>query len=597
MTEGQAILAGGALLTAALLASLLAGRIRVPGLVLFLGLGMLLGSDGLGLIDFDDPGLAQTVGIVALGLILFEGGLAAGFEEIRPVLAPAAALAVIGTIATAVVSGLVAAWLFDLTTLEGLLLGSILASTDGAAIFSLLRGSTLRRRLARTLEGEAGFNDPVAVLLVLGFIDWIQKPDYGIADMLLLFVEEIGIGLAVGLAIGWLGVQGLKRTRLASAGLYPVASLAIAGLAFGAADVLHGSGFLAIYLAGLALGSGQIPAKRTIVTFHAGMGWLAQVVMFLALGLLVFPSQLGEVALEGTVLAVVMVVIARPIGVFASTLGMGFGFAERIVLGWAGLRGAVPVVLATFPVIADVPNSLEFFNIVFFAVLVSTVVQGATFESLASRLGVTTAEAALPQTLLDVGAVRRLGAEVVEFPVEEGHAIAGHRVRESGLPRDALLNVIIRGEQALLPRGSTQIEVGDRLHLIVRQEASVELRSLLKRWQTGPVGAPRRRRPPVRATPRPYSVRPWDPADGDPGAPAAIGGVEVHDRLLTRRDGEPGALVSLVDGRYAFTGAILGIGNRTALLDGARRQLRLATHDTERGWWRNVIGALAAPYS
>ncbi|MEA2123577.1 MAG: potassium/hydrogen antiporter, partial [Solirubrobacteraceae bacterium] len=187
------------------------------------------------------------------------------------------------------------------------------------------------------------------------------------------------------------------------------------------------------------------------------------------------------------------------------------------------------------------------------------------------------------------------GAEVVEFPVAAGHAIAGHRVRETGLPRDALLNVIIRGDQAILPRGSTMIEPGDRLHLLVRQEASVELRHLLERWQTGPVGAPARVRPPLRTAPRPFSLRPWDTADGDPSAPATIAGVEVLDRLLTRRDGTPGALVILADGRYAFTGAVLGIGNRTAALDGARRQLRLAEGDSERAWWRNVIGALAAP--
>lgn len=595
MTEGQAILAAGALLATALGASLLAGRIRVPGLVVFLGLGMLLGSDGLGLIEFDNYETARVVGIVALALILFEGGLAAGYDEIRPVLVPAAALAVLGTIATAVVAGLAAAWLFDLSTLEGLLLGSILASTDGAAVFAILRGSTLRRRLARTLEGEAGFNDPVAILLVLGFVEWVQEPDYGLADMAVLFVQEIGIGLVVGVVVGWLSIQGLRRTRLASAGLYPVASLAVAGLAYGAADVLHGSGFLAVYLAGLALGSAQIPAKRTIVTFHSGMGWLAQVVMFLALGLLVFPSQLGDVVLEGTVLAFVVVLLARPIGVFASTLGMGFGVAERVVLGWAGLRGAVPVVLATFPITAGVTGSLEFFNIVFFAVLVSTVVQGTTFEALAARLKVTTNESALPETLLDVGAVRRLGAEVVEFRVDGDHAIAGHRVRETGLPRDALLNVIIRGDQAILPRGSTVIEANDRLHLLVRQEASVELRGLLKQWETGPVGAPERRRPPLRTSPAPFSMRPWEEADGNPSAPSAIRGVAVLDRLLTRRDGTPGALVALEDGRYAYTGAVVGVGNRTATLDGARRQLRLASDDSERAWWRNVIGALAAP--
>ena len=230
------------------------GRLRLPGLVLFLGVGMALGSDGAGWIDFGDYHLARRIGVIALALILFEGGLSAGFAEIRPVLRPAVALATGGTVITAVITGLVAAWLFDFSTLEGLLLGAILASTDSAAIFALLRGSTLRRRLARTLEGEAGFNDPVAVILVLGFIDWIRKPDYGLADMALLLVRQLGIGLAVGLAVGWLSVQAIQRVRLNTAGLYPVATIAMAALSFGVADVLHGSGFLAVYLVGLVAG-------------------------------------------------------------------------------------------------------------------------------------------------------------------------------------------------------------------------------------------------------------------------------------------------------------------------------------------------------
>ena len=223
MTDGELILVAGALLAAGIAASLLAQRVRLPGLLLFLGLGMLLGSDGLDLIDFSDYELARRIGIVALALILFEGGLIAGFGEIRPVLRPALSLALLGTLLTAVITGWAAAWLFDLDALHGLLLGSIVAATDGAAIFALLRGSTLRRKLARTLEGEAGFNDPVAVLLVIGFIDWIEKPDYGVADMAVLFAEEIVIGAAFGLSIGWLAVKGLQRTRLESAGLYPVA--------------------------------------------------------------------------------------------------------------------------------------------------------------------------------------------------------------------------------------------------------------------------------------------------------------------------------------------------------------------------------------
>jgi cell volume regulation protein A len=252
-------------------------------------------------------------------------------------------------------------------------------------------------------------------------------------------------------------------------------------------------------------------------------------------------------------------------------------------------------VLATFPVIAHVPNSQEFFNIVFFAVLLSTLLQGATFEGLARILGVTSSESALPAPLADVGAVRRLGAEVVEFPVGADDAIAGHRVRELGMPRDALLNILVRGDQAILPRGSTRIEVGDRLHILVRQEASVELRPLLETWRTGPVGPPPRARPAPRATPRPLSFRPWDDRDGDPAQPAAVGGSPVAIRLRTRRDGAPGSLVILEDGRYAFTGAILAVGARLAVQDAARRQMRHADGDSERAWWREVIGALAAP--
>src|SRR3954453_11109454 len=202
MSDAQLLLITGAMLAGALLASLLASRLRVPGLVIVLGIGMLVGSDGLGWIHFDDYELAETIGVIALALILFEGGLAAGFSEIRPVLRPAIALATLGTLLTAVISGLAAAWLFDFSTLEGLLVGSIVASTDGAAIFAILRGSTLRRRVARTLEGEAGLNDPVAILLVLGFIDWIQKPDYGALDMALLFLQQMSIGLAVGGTVG-----------------------------------------------------------------------------------------------------------------------------------------------------------------------------------------------------------------------------------------------------------------------------------------------------------------------------------------------------------------------------------------------------------
>src|SRR5215217_6164604 len=536
MSDGELILVAAALLAAGIGASLLASRIRLPGLLLFLAVGMAIGSDGTDWIDFSDYELARTIGVVALALILFEGGLTAGFEEIRAVLRPSLLLAVVGTIGTCALCGLAAAWLFDFSTLEAMLLGAIISSTDGAAIFALLRESTLRRRLARTLEGEAGFNDPVAVLLVIGFIEWIQSDDYGVLDMALLFVREMGIGAAVGLAVGWLGVYALRNTRLASPGLYPVATLCTAGLAFGGAATLHGSGFLAAYLAGLALGSGRIPAKQTVTVFHHGLAWVAQIAMFLTLGLLVFPSELGDVWLKGTALALILVFVARPVSAFVSTALDHFTTAERLVLSWAGLRGAVPVVLATFPVIDRVEHSDDFFNIVFFAVVISTLFQGTTVEWVARKLGVTTSEPALPRPLVETGTVRRLGAEIVEYPVAPDDAIVGQLVRELGLPRDALLSVIVRGEEALLPRGSTRLEAADRLHVMVREEVAKDMDDLLQRWRVGPVGLP---------------------------------------------------------GRFEITGPLIAVGGPLQLQRYARRRLSPEKDAAPRAWWQEVIGALA----
>ena len=596
MHVGELILVAGALLTAGLLASLLAGRMRVPSLLLFLGVGMAIGSDGAGWIDFGDYDLARMIGIVALALILFEGGLTSGLLEIRPVLPAAISLALVGTVVTAIITGLAAAWLFDLGTLEGLLLGAVLASTDGAAIFGLLRGSTLERKLASTLEAESGFNDPVAVLLVIGFISWIQEPGYGIADMLVLLVRQLGIGLVVGAAVGALAVLALRRVRLDTGGLYPVGSLAAAALAFGGADTLHGSGFLAVYLTGLALGTAGIPAQRTVTSFHQGLAWVAQVALFLSLGLLVFPSRLADIAVQGTVLALVVVLVARPAAVWLSTLTWPYSLADRVILSVAGLRGAVPVVLATFPVIAGVEGSTELFSIVFFAVLISTILQGASFEPLAERLGVTTREPAVPQPLAEAGTIRRLGAEVLEFPVGSADAIAGARVRDLGLPREAVVNVIVRGDQAIPPRGSTRLLAGDQIHVLIRSEMAGLMPRLVRRWRAGPVGPEPRPRPLPRGAATVLSVRPYRDGmvDGELSRPSAVLGEQAVAQLRIRRD-TPGALVALADGRYAVTGPLVVLGSRRDITQFAtRRMRRLAADSPERPWLQNVIGAMAS---
>jgi cell volume regulation protein A len=590
--EGQLVLIVGVLLAAGLVASLAAGRLRMPGLVLVLGLGMLIGSDGTGWIDFDDFEIARQAGIVALALILFEGGLSSGFDEIKPVLGTAISLATLGTIATAAITALFAAAVFDLDWLPALLLGSTVAGTDAAAVFAVLRGSTLRRRLARTLEGESGINDPIAILLVIGCIEAIQDPTWGADDALLLAVEELGIGAAAGLAIGALGAWALRTVRLPSAGLYPVASVATAALSFGLADTLHGSGFLAVYLTGLVLGSTSSPARRTIVTFHDGIAWVAQLGLFLMLGLLVFPADLGKIALQGTAIAIATAVIARPLAALLVTSGQGFSLGERVVLGWAGLRGAVPIVFATFAVTEGIPQAMTFFNVTFFVVLLSTVAQGLTIEPVSKALGAGSDEAAIPAPLVEPTLLNRLGAEVMQFPVRPGDAVVGHPVRELGLPREALLNVVVRGERAIPPRGSTIVEAGDQLHVIVRQEAAVEFRDLLRRWREGPVGRPEPARPRPRSRPSVTTVRPWEPGDGDMSRPTELAGHAVVDQLRTRRD-EPGALVLLEDGRYAVTGPLVAIGPPQQLQDVARRRLTREITNAERAWWREVSGALA----
>jgi cell volume regulation protein A len=414
--------------------------------------------------------------------------------------------------------------------------------------------------------------------------------------MLVLLVRQLGIGLMVGAAVGTATVWALRRVQLDTGGLYPVASLAAAAVAYGGADTLHGSGFLAVYVTGLALGTAGIPAQRTVSSFHQGLAWVAQVTLFLSLGLLVFPSQLDEIAWQGTVLALVVVLVARPAAVWLSTLPWSYSLADRIILSVAGLRGAVPVVLATFPVIAGVKGSAELFSIVFFAVFISTILQGASFEPLAERLGVTTREPALPQPLAEAGTIRRLGAEVLEFPIGSADAIVGARVRDLGLPREAVVNVIVRDDQAIPPRGSTRLLAGDQLHVLIRSETAGIMPRLVKRWREGPIGPQPRPRGAPRGAATILSVRPYREGmvEGDLSRPVLVLGEPAVEQLRIRRD-TPGALVALGDGRYAVTGPLIVLGSRRDITQYAtRRMRRLPRESPERPWLQNVIGAMAS---
>ena len=596
MPDHELILIAGLLLAIGLAAAKVADRVRVPGLLLFLGLGMLAGSEGIGGVEFDDAELTRTLGTIGLVLILFEGGLSAGWTEIRPVLGTAVSLATLGTVLTALLTGAAAIWLFDLGTLEGLILGSAVAATDSAAIFAVLRGSRLRRRLARALEGESGMNDPVALLLVVGFIDWIEMTDYGVDDMALTLAGKLALGLAIGFVVGHAARWAFRNLDLPSPGLYPVASVATAALAYGVAEIVHGSGFLSVYIAALILGTGVVPAKQTTIAFHQGLSWVSQISLFFLLGLLVFPSQLGDVAAEALLLSAALMFVARPLAAVVASALAPFDMRERLMLGWAGLRGAIPIWLATFPVIAGVEGADQIFNAIFFVVVTSTLIQGATFEPLAQRLGLTSTEPALPRPLIETGIIRPLGGETLVWRVATGDAAVGHMIKDLGLPREALVNLIIRGEIAIPPRGSTEIEAGDELHIVVRSEQHGEVEQITERWRTGPLGEPPVPALPPRGAPQVFSVRRWTEADGDPAHPETVEGTAVLARLRLRRDGA-GSLVLLADGRYAVgSQELLAVGGRRALADWAARRIRRpGLSSQEVAWWQEVAGALVAP--
>jgi cell volume regulation protein A len=480
--EGLVILAVGAILAASIVVALGAARTGLPVLVAFLALGMLLGSDGPGGIEFDDAELTRQVGPVGLGLILYEGGLQTSWRRLREVAVPAALLSTVGVLVSAAVTGLAAHALFDLTWLEAALLGAVVASTDAAAVFATLRVTHIRRRLARTLEAESGGNDPMAIALTLGLIAWIERPrSYGAGDLTLLVVRQIGLGLVVGAVLGAVAGWVFGRIPQTIGAFAPVASVAAAALAFGAADGIGGSGFLAVYLVGLAVGSTPSRYRRQLAAFHEGLAFVSQVVLFVVLGLLVFPHRLPHVALPGLGLAVLLMTVARPAAVWASTAFSPYSSRERMLLGWAGLRGAVPIVLATFVLSSRVAHNDTIFNAVFFVVVVSTLVQGTTLEWVARRLGLTSASAPVPEPPFDEEPLHRL--ELVEFAVEAGHAISGATVRELGLPRDALVAAIGRRRDSIPPRGSTVVEPGDRLFVLAPRQRRADLEDVFTRWR------------------------------------------------------------------------------------------------------------------
>jgi cell volume regulation protein A len=352
----------------------------------------------------------------------------------------------------------------------------VVASTDAAAVFSTLRFTALQPRLTTLLNTESAANDPTAITLTLGFIAWLTKPGYGPGDMAVLVTRQLGIGLVVGLALGWIASRLFPRLPADLAPFAPVASVAAAAVAYGAADTVHGSGFLAVYVVALWLGNTPMPLRRAITTFHEGLAFTAQVVLFVVLGLLVFPSRLGSVALPALALTAVLIFVARPLAVF--TASPGLTVPERVFVAWAGLRGAVPIVLATFALSAGISESETIFNAVFFVVIVSALVQGLTLEPLAKRLGLTTSGRVMHHPPVEVGAIQALGGDIFEFVVGDDD-LDSRQIRDLGLPADATVMVIVRDGSGVAPRGDTRLERDDHVYVLVTGDARDHVEELL----------------------------------------------------------------------------------------------------------------------
>jgi cell volume regulation protein A len=465
-----AVLLAGALLLLGIASSKFSARLGVPVLVLFLTVGMLAGSEGLGRIPFENYGLANNVGSVALALILFDGGLRTSLASVQRVWKPALALSTVGVLLTALITGLAASWVLRLPLLPGLLLGSIVGSTDAAAVFAVLRSSGLKlpERLTATLEVESGSNDPMAIFLTLGLIGMITGRADSAQALALLFVAQFGVGSLAGLGVGRLATWAINRINLDYPGLYPLLALAFGLVAFGLAAVLGGSGFLAVYVAGIVLGSSSFVFRRGILSFHDATAWLGQIVLFVMLGLLSFPSRLVSVAWEGLLIALVLILVARPIAVCTSALPFRFRRRELTFLSWVGLKGAVPITLATFPLMAGVPQSQLIFNAVFFVVLISAITQGWSLPLVARALQIGRPADPTPALSVEINALRHVDGEILDYTVNARAPVAGQQLRDLGLPDGVLVTLILRGREVLMPRGTTTLLPGDHVFVALR---------------------------------------------------------------------------------------------------------------------------------
>ncbi|MCI3903284.1 potassium/proton antiporter [Streptomyces spectabilis] len=464
----QLLLVSSLVLLVAVVAVRISSRSGLPSLLLYLGIGVAMGQDGIGNVTFNNAQLTQVIGYAALVVILAEGGLGTKWSEIKPALPAAASLALAGVAVSVGVTAAAAHYLVGLEWRQALIIGAVVSSTDAAAVFSVLRRVPLPSRVTGVLEAESGFNDAPVVILVVAF------SAAGPVDHWYVLIGEIAlelaIGAAIGLAVGWLGAYGLRHVALPASGLYPIAVMAIAVTSYAAGAMAHGSGFLAVYLAAMVLGNAKLPHWPATRGFAEGLGWIAQIGMFVLLGLLVTPHTLLDDIWPAVLIGLALTVVARPVSVFVSMLPFTMPWQEKALMSWAGLRGAVPIILATIPMVNGVENSERIFNIVFVLVVVYTLIQGPTLPGLAKALGLGNGSGT-SDLGIESAPLERLRGHLLSVPVPEGSLLHGVEINELRLPAGSAVTLVVRDETSFVPLPTTVLRHGDELLVVATEPA------------------------------------------------------------------------------------------------------------------------------
>jgi len=482
-TAENILLISSLLLLAGVLASKTAGKTGIPMLLIFLGVGMLAGSDGLGGIRFDNPGIAQFLGIIALTYILYSGGLDTKWPSIKPVLWPGVSMSTLGVLCTSFSLGGFVYLISELTFLESLLLGSIVSSTDAAAVFSILRAKSigLKGNIRPLLELESGSNDPMAYFLTVSVLGLITMETGSVWEIIPLFLVQMSVGSLLGWLFGRMTVLMINKAKLDFEGLYPVMLLALVLITYTVVDLLKGNGFLAVYISAITVGNAKMAHKKSLMKFFDGVAWLMQVVMFIALGLLVFPKQLIPVSGIAVLAALFLIFLARPLGVFISLSFFKFNLREKIFVSWVGLRGAVPIVFATLPLIKDIEMASVIFHIVFFIVLASVAIQATTLPLAARLLHLSVAGSLKRRSMLDIEVSEDFKNAILEVQLPKNSPISGKRILELGFPSTCLIVLVKRNGKFITPSGQTELEEEDELMIMMENDQEEEkIKNLLQ---------------------------------------------------------------------------------------------------------------------